>query len=185
MTNDLRFALRMIATHRWFSAAIVATVALGIGLNTMVFTLLDAALFKPVPVPNGERLIAIVTRDLRNNHSDRQRMPVSWLDFLYYRAHAHALTALEAGSGAGAILSEKDVAPQHYNMFRISPGFFGMLEIPPVRGRDFTAADAKSGAASVVLIGYSVWKDRYGARDVLGRMVRVNGSPAMIVGIMP
>ena len=58
MAHDLRFALRMILSHRLFSAAVVATLALGIGLNTMVFTLINAALFKPVPVPGGARLVA-------------------------------------------------------------------------------------------------------------------------------
>ncbi len=59
---DVRFALRMILTHRWFSAAVVATLALGIGLNTMVFTLVSAVLFRPVPVPGGARLVSIVSR---------------------------------------------------------------------------------------------------------------------------
>ncbi len=175
----------MIATHRWFSAAIIATLAFGIGLNTMVFTLIDAAEFKPVPVPNGERLIAIVTRDLSNHRRDRQRMPVSWPDLVYYRSHTRSLEALEAGTGESVILSEKDVTPQHYRGFRISPGLFGMLGVSPERGRDLVAADAASGAAPVVLIGDSVWKERYGGRDVLGRIVRVNGKPATIVGIMP
>jgi putative ABC transport system permease protein len=185
MRNDLRFALRMIATHRWFSAAIIATLAFGIGLNTMVFTLIDAAEFKPVPVPAGERLISIVTRDLKNNRRDRQRMPISWPDFVYYRSHTHSLEALEGGTGESVIFSEKDVAPQHYHGFRISPGLFGMLGMRPERGRDLVAADAASGAAPVVLIGYSIWKERYGGRDVLGRMIRINGKPAMIVGVMP
>ncbi|MBK5293129.1 MAG: hypothetical protein JJE04_15835 [Acidobacteriia bacterium] len=65
MTSDLRLALRLILTHRWFSAAIVVTLALGIGLNTMVFTLVYAVLFKPVPVPGGERLVVISNRNLR------------------------------------------------------------------------------------------------------------------------
>src|ERR1700759_3427212 len=121
MRNDLRFALRMIAAHRWFSAAVIATLAFGIGLNTMVFTLIDAAEFRPVPVPSGERLISIVTRDLKNNARDRQRMPVSWPDFVYYRSHTRSLEALEGETGEGVIFSEKDVAPQHYHGFRISP----------------------------------------------------------------
>lgn len=175
----------MIVAHRWFSAAVIATLAFGIGLNTMVFTLIDAAEFKPVPVPSGARLIAIVTRDLKNNRRDRQRMPVSWPDFVYYRAHTNSLEALEGGTGESVVFSEKDVAPQHYNSFRISPGLFGMLGVRPERGRDLVAADAAPGAAPVVLIGHSVWKERYGGRDVLGRIVRVNGNPAMIVGIMP
>jgi hypothetical protein len=65
MLQDLRFALRMIASHPWFAAAVVVTLALGIGVNTTVFTLVNAVLFKPVPVPGGDRLVAITGQDLK------------------------------------------------------------------------------------------------------------------------
>ena len=185
MGQDFRFALRMIGTHRWFSAAIMATLAFGIGLNTMVFTLIDAVLFKPVPVPGGDRLVAILAQDLKSATPNRSRLPVSWPDFLDYRAHTSSMAALEAGTGDGAIISETGISPQRYNMFRVSPGFFAMLHIPPVRGRDFSPSDSKSAAAPVALLGYSIWKERYGSRDVIGRIVRINGNPATIVGVMP
>ena len=85
MPHDLRFGLRMIASRRWFSAAVIVTLALGIGLNTMVFTLINAALFKPVPVPGGDRLLAINNGNPeQGNHS----MGVSYPDFREYRAQA-------------------------------------------------------------------------------------------------
>src|SRR5882724_8311436 len=117
MRQDLRFALRMIAAHRWFSAAVVVTLALGIGLNTMVFTLVNAALFKPVPVPGGERLVAIGNRDqARAGRS----LPVSYPDFLEYRAHASSFEAVEAAAQEGAILTDRTNAPQRYRMNRVS-----------------------------------------------------------------
>jgi len=183
MRQDIRFAWRMILTHRWFSAAVIATLAFGIGMNTMVFTLIDAALFKPVPVPGGERLISVIARDREG--PPRARMPFSYPDFNDYRAQTSSFEALEAGTGDGATISEKDVAPQRYNMFRVSPGFFGMLHIPPVRGRDFNATDGKAGAAAVALIGYRIWQERYGGRDVIGRIVRLNSMPTQIIGVMP
>ena len=70
ISQDVRYAVRGILAHRWFSAAIIATLALGIGLNTMVFTLVNAVLLKPVPVPNGDRLVSVTGRDpSRDNHS--------------------------------------------------------------------------------------------------------------------
>jgi hypothetical protein len=72
----------MIASHRWFSAAVVATLAMGIGLNTMIFTLVNAALFKPVPLPGGERLVAIGNQKLAQSND---RMGTSYPDFLEYR----------------------------------------------------------------------------------------------------
>jgi hypothetical protein len=90
MAHDLRFALRAIFSHRWFSAAVVATLALGIGLNTMVFTLINAVLFKPVPVPGGARLVSIVSRNVAM--SDRY-LPMSYPDFQNFRAWKHRHTA--------------------------------------------------------------------------------------------
>jgi putative ABC transport system permease protein len=183
MMHDLRFALRMIASHRWFSAAVVATLALGIGLNTMVFTLVDAALFKPIALPRGERLMAINNRDLAQGS---RGMNVSYPDFGEYRAHASTLEALEAATQDQAVLSERDNAPQSFSMDRVSPGLFEMLRVPPILGRGFLPADGEAGAQPVVLLGYGVWKDRYGSSPgILGRVVRVNEKPATIIGVMP
>ena len=78
MANDLRFALRMILTHRWFSAAVVVTLALGIGANTMVFTLVDAVLLRPVAVPGGERLVALsYSNPSRGDHGMRMSFRTS------------------------------------------------------------------------------------------------------------
>ncbi len=183
MKYDLRFALRMISAHRWFSAAVVATLALGIGLNTMVFTLVNAALFKPFPSPNGERLVAIRNRNLSQGNGG---IGVPYPDFLAYRAQASSLQSLEAGAQEGAVLSEPGNPPQIYSMERISSGMFQMLHIQPVLGRGFLPGDGKPGVEPVVLLGHGVWKDRYGGSSgVLGRLIRVNEKPATIIGVMP
>ena len=183
MIRDLRFAFRMMAAHRWFSAAVVATLALGIGLNTMVFTFVNAVLIKPIAVPGGERLVVI-----RN-----QRLPqrdgitgVSYPDFRDYRTNASSLESLEAISGEEAVLSEQGNPPQSFLMQRVSSGLFEMLHTPPVLGRGFAASDDKPGAEPVILLGHGVWKDRYGrSPGIVGRVVRVNGKPATIIGVMP
>jgi putative ABC transport system permease protein len=183
MTQDLRFALRMLLSHRWFSAAVVATLALGIGLNTMVFTLVNAVLFKPVPVPGGERLVSVRNRNVAQSNNG---MGVSYPDFRDYRAHASTFEALEAAASQPAVLSERGNPPQPYRMDRVSSGIFEMLHIRPVLGRGFSSADGKPGAEPVVLLAYSVWQARYGgAHNVLGRVVRMNEKPATIIGVMP
>ncbi len=185
MTHDLRFALRMILSHHWFSAAVVATLALGIGLNTMVFTLVNAALFKPVPVPRGDRLVAIMSQDL-NRRGDNGRMEISLPDLRDYRAQQSTFESLEAADRSGAVLSERGNPPQSYTMARVSPGIFTMLQIQPVLGRSFLPTDDRASAEPAVLLGYGVWKDRYaGSPSVLGRSIRVNEKPATIIGVMP
>jgi predicted permease len=184
MAHDLRFALRMILSHRLFSAAVVATLALGIGLNTMVFTLINAVLYKPVPVPGGSQLVAMVNRNLKQQSDNVMR--VSYPDFREYRAQSTALSAVEAASDEEGILSETGIAPQAYRMEHASAGIFEMMHMQPVLGRGFLPDDDKSGAAPVVLLSYEVWQERYGnSPGVLGRQVRVNEKPATIVGVMP
>ena len=185
MAHDLRFALRMIFSHRLFSAAVVATLALGIGLNTMVFTLINAVLFKPVPVPGGAQLVSLMATATSTQH-DNNAMRVSYPDFREYRAQTSSLAALEAASDEEGILSETGIPPQAYRMEQVSSGIFEMMHIRPVLGRGFLPGDDKAGAAPVSLLGYGIWKDRYSSSpSVLGRQVRVNEKPATIIGVMP
>ena len=183
MLNDLRFAVRMMLKHRWFSLAVIVTLALGIGVNTTVFTLVNAVLFKPVPVPGGER---IVTVSNRAPGGENRHESVSLADYREYRAQNRTFEGLEGAALGDTVLSENDNPPQRYEMARITAGLFGLLHVPPVLGRGFSPDDDKPGAARVVLISYSVWQKRYaGQRDVIGRHVRVNGEPGTIVGVMP
>ncbi len=183
MLNDLRFALRMIESRRWFSAAVVITLALGIGLNTMVFTLINAALYKPVPVPGGDRLVAISGRNLAQ---DDRGMGISYPDFRELRQQASTLESVEAANGALGILSEQGNPPRSYSMNRVSSGIFNMLHTQPVLGRSFIPSDDQPGAPAVLLLGYGIWNDRYGrSPDIIGRTVRVNSKPATIIGVMP
>jgi len=184
MAHDLRFALRMILSHRLFSAAVVATLALGIGLNTMIFTLVNAALFKPVPVSGGAKLVSIRSSDPKQSGNDTIR--VSYPDFRDYRAQNSSLSSLEGATDEEGILSETGIPPQAYQMEHVSAGFFEMLQMQPVLGRGFLPSDDKPGAAPVAVMGYGIWKDRYASSpNVLGRQVRINGKPATIVGVMP
>jgi predicted permease len=183
MRNDLRFALRMILSHRWFSAAVVVTLALGIGLNTMVFTLMNAVLFKPVPVPGGARLVSVISRNLKVNDG---LMPLSLPDFQDYRAQSSSFEALEGAIDEEGVISEKGNPPQSYHLQRATAGIFSMLHASPMLGRGFVDGDQKPGADPVAVIGYGIWKERYGSiPNIIGRQVRVNGLPATIVGVMP
>src|SRR5258708_25422305 len=183
MGYDLRFAWRMILSHRWFSAAAVVTLALGIGVNTMVFTLANAVLLKPVAVPGGSRLVAISHQNLTNGDGS---MRLSLRAFRDYRSQASSLEALEATCSEEGVLSERGNPPQSYSMQRASSGIFTMMHVPPVLGRGFLPGDDKPGAPPVLLLGYGVWKERYGSSPVVsGHVVHVNEQPATILGVMP
>jgi putative ABC transport system permease protein len=181
MISDFRFALRTILAHKWFSLAIVATLALGIGLNTMVFTLVYAVMYKPVQVHNGSRLVIVSESEPGGN-----RMPSSYPDFLDYKAQSTSFEDLEAASRRGGTISETGNPPHAYTMELITSGLFPMIDAHSILGRDFLSSDEKPGAEPVVLISSAVWKERYGsAPDVIGRVVRINTNPATIIGVMP
>jgi predicted permease len=183
LAGDVRYAMRGILTHGWFSAAIVVTLALGIGLNTMVFTLVNAALFKPVPVPGGGRLVSVMSNDEAQNS---RNITMSYPDFADMKAQSSRFDWFEAVDNSRAIVSEDGGSPQMYHLAKATTGIFGMVQGKALLGRTFEARDEVSGAAPVMVIGYGIWKDRYASDShVLGREVRVNGLPATIVGVMP
>lgn len=183
ISQDVRYAVRGILAHRWFSAAIIVTLALGIGLNTMVFTLVNAVLFKPVPVPNGDRLVSVMGRNLS---SDDHSLLFSYPDFQDYRTQATSFESFEATNPEPGVISENGNPPQQYRLNRATAGIFSMVETKPCLGRAFLPNDELPGAAPVVVIGYTVWQDRYaGLPSVIGRQVHVNGQPATIIGVMP
>ena len=161
MGNDLRFALRMILSHRWFSAAVVATLAMGIGLNTMVFTLVNAVLLKPVAVSGGARLVVI--SNFNHTHGE-QSFRLSMPDFRDYRAQASSFEALEGASDEEGVLSERGNPPQAYHLQRTSSGIFDMLHVHPALGRGFLPGDDKPGAAP-----YSCWDTAFGKSATAAR----------------
>jgi putative ABC transport system permease protein len=182
-TQDLRFAFRMIRKNPWFSAAIVMTLAVGMGVNTTVFSLVNGVLYKPLPFPGGDRLV-MVSAD--NVSRGRDFVNMSYADFRDFREAANAFEHLEAFTGEPMSLGERGNPPQRYRGMRLSAGMFEMLRVTPVLGRGFVASDEKAGAEAVVLLGHGVWKERYGNdAGVIGRAVRINEKPAVIAGVMP
>jgi putative ABC transport system permease protein len=182
MLQDFRFALRLLHQRPWFALAVILTLALGIGINTTVFTFVNAVLFKPVPIHGGERIVTV--NSTQADQPDRYR-GVSWPEFVAFREQNQTFEGLHAASFEQAILSESSHPPERYQSLRVTPGLFDLLRTPPVLGRGFTAADGEPGAEEVVLIGHTVWKNRYQQADVTNRPIQLNGRTATIIGVMP
>ena len=181
--HDLRYALRSIAARPWFSLAIIATLALGIGINTTVFTLVNAVLFRPLPFPNGDRLVTVANTRVAEGDN---RFNVSYLDLQDLRAQSSTLAALEGASIEETVLSESALPPERIRTGRVSAGFFDLVQATPVLGRPFQPSDDAPGAPVVVMLGYDVWTNRYrglASGDRSG--CPIDESPATIVGVMP
>lgn len=175
VAQDLRYAVRGIRAHQWFSAAIMAALALGIGLKTMVFTLVNAVLYKPVSVPGGDRLVSIANRLHSRGDSS---VPLSYPDFQDYRAQATSFESFEAIDDERVILSESDNPPYLYHLTNSTAGLFEMVHTRAALGRAFLPADDRAGAEPVVVLSHKVWQERYAG--VIGRTVRVNDTRRLL-----
>src|SRR5437867_11894403 len=125
-TQDLHFEFRMIRKNPWFSAAIVVTLALGMGANTTVFSLVNAVLYKPLPFPGDERLV-MVSAD--NVSRGRDFVTMSYTDFRDYRQEARSFEHLEAFTGEPMTLGDRSNPPQLYRGLRLSAGMFEMMHM--------------------------------------------------------
>lgn len=179
--QDLRFAARLIVKDRWFSAAAVAAIALGIGANTVGFTIINAAFVRGFSFDQADRLYAISWR-----HPAGRRTPASAADLNDWRQQSRAFAGIAGYSFDTLNLSDDVAAPEQANGSRVTANHFAVLRQPPLMGRDFGPDDERRGADGVVILGYDLWKNRYAkAPDVLGRTVRINGHAATVIGVMP
>ena len=182
LPSDLRFACRMLWKDRWFSAAAIGALALGLGVNTTVFTIVNGVLIRGLPFPDADRILHIETERL----TDQDGMGVSRLDWQDWRQGARAFEELGAWSGGAMNVSETGRLPERIRGTYISANTFRLLRQAPLRGRDFAPDEDRKGAEPVVILGYGIWRDRYGSdANIVGRVIRINEVPTTVVGVMP
>lgn len=179
--QDLRFAARLIVKERWFSAAAIVAIALGIGANTLGFTIVNAAFLRGFPFDEADRLRAISWRP-----DSGFRTPSSPLDLADWKSQSGSFTGIAAYTFGAINISDDHAAPEQTQGSWVTANHFDVLRQRPVLGRTFVASDDQRDAAPVVIIGYDIWNHRFGLDPhVVGRILRVNGQPATIVGVMP
>lgn len=183
VSRDLRYAFRRLGRDRPLVALAVSTLGLGIGLNVTVFTMVHAIFVRGLPYDNPGRIVNVWSSSDPNSPQRRVSLP----DFEDYRRDAASLVDLAAFTVDGRMsLSDEENAPEPLNGSFVSPNTFHLLGQPVLLGRDFLPADGWRGGDDTAIIGHRVWRDRYEADpDVVGRVVRVDGAPATVVGVMP
>jgi predicted permease len=179
--QDLRLAIRQLWRAPGFAFSAVAVLGLGIGVNNMLFTILNAHTIRGLPMPDADRVLYITTRDDRSSN-----LGVSFLDFSDWQAGARTFEQLAAFTTEPIVVSGDGRTPSTFTGTFISHSAFALVATQPMLGRDFTPEDDEPGAPAVIILGAGTWDARY-ARDpgVLGRSITVNGTPAVIVGVMP
>src|SRR5688572_1846168 len=180
---DLRFALRLLVKDRWFSVVAITALALGIGVNATVFTLVNAVLIRGLPFAESDRLYVL---GVKPPTSTRGGETISRLDLEDWRRSTTSYEGIAAFARGAMTVSDARTAPESTPGVWITTDAFRILRQPMLLGRDFRRGDDEAGAERVVILGHALWQSRYrGDRGVLGLPVRVNGEPATVVGIMP
>ncbi len=180
--QDARYAVRMLAKSPAFSAVAIATLALGIGANSAIYTVLEAAILAPLPYAEPSRLVMLWTNF---RESKQPRVPASGHEMLEIRSRSRQLAGV-AGIwvGAGSVTGEGD--PERVRVGQTTSNFFDLLGAVPALGRTFVSGEEGPEAARVIVISDAFWRRRFGGdRRVLGRGVRLDGGLATVVGILP
>jgi hypothetical protein len=180
--QDMRFASRLLIKRPTFTAVVVLTLAVGLGANTAIFTLVNGWFLKGLPVPDPDQIAHIASSRQGEGGPGRASYP----DFRDWRAENRTFQDIGAVALATVNLSDQGLIPERYNSARITPNGFSVLKQAPLLGRDFSDTDDEPAAPPVAILSYTVWQNRYGGdREIIGKPIRVNGVLTTVVGVMP
>ncbi|MGH7541466.1 MAG: ABC transporter permease, partial [Gemmatimonadota bacterium] len=180
LRNDLRYALRQLRRNPGFAAVAILTLALGIGANTAVFSVVNGVVLRPLPYPEPERVGYIGW-----NRGSYSNTSLSAFKYDYFRRHTRVFEAVATHAGWATGIGDGPV-PDEVRGLRASEGFFRVAGIQPALGRSFLPEEERPGAPPVVVLSHDLWVSRLDADpDVLGRTVRLGGEPHTVVGILP
>ena len=183
LMQDLRFAVRQMAKKPGFTAVVVLTMALGIGANAAIFSVLDAVLLRPLPYSNPAGLIKVWTRFTGIGAPNDQNW-VSAPEFRDLQQLNRSFSDL-AAIGSGSINLGVKGSPQRVVGASVSPGLFSMLGAQPLLGRTFLAEEAQPGRDHEVVLSYGLWRRVFGGnRNVIGSTIDIDGVPTVVVGVM-
>ncbi|HWH53236.1 MAG TPA: ADOP family duplicated permease [Gemmatimonadaceae bacterium] len=180
--QDARYAWRSLRRSPAFTAVVVVTLAMAIGANTAIFTVVHRLLLAPLPYPEGNRIVQLETVAAANPDVP---LGVSTPRFQQWQARSRTLENFSSIKQDAYHLGP-DAERDAVRGASVTSGFMTLLRLRPALGRDFTAADARVGAAPVTILGYALWQARYnGAVDILGKVIPVDGQSRTVVGVAP
>ena len=178
--QDVRFGMRMLGRSRGLTAVVILALALGIGANTAIFSVVNAVLVRPLPYPDPERLVWFW--EVQPN---LPRAPFSAGDFMDFQAQSRSFEQLAAMHRVNFTLTGRGAAERLPGMV-VTPNFFTTLGVQPIVGRAFLPKEGAFGAQRVALLAYGFWQSRFGgASDVTSQRIVLDGRPVSIVGVLP
>jgi putative ABC transport system permease protein len=183
--KDIRYGIRSLARHPGFAAIAVLTLALGIGANTAIFSVVNAVLLQPLPYRNADELVLVQLSPASD--SPDLRYPFSPAIYLHLKNHNTAFTDVAALSNKGWPANLTDAGePERLQGFQVSADLFSVLGVAPELGRAFVAEEDRAGANQVVVISHELWHRRFGGdQSIIGRKLTLNGSVYSVLGVLP
>ena len=180
--SEVRYAARNLLKRPGFTAIAVITLALGIGANTAIFSVVNAVLLRPLPYAEADRLIVPWGSKGEMQH----HTVVSYPDFLDWQARTQTLEYIAAYNSSGTLLRVGDAEPELLAGAAVSADLFPLLRITPSIGHFFTRAEDQQNAPPVIVIGYDLWQRRFNSNpNIIGQQIRVGSSTATVLGVLP
>src|ERR1051326_5716958 len=181
LAQDVKYAIRGLRLSPGFSAGAIAVVALGIGVNTFMFSVVSAVLLKPLPYTDADRLMVVQTFDTSSGGAGTTSPP----DFYTARRQNHSFDGMAAFYQRTLNLTN-DGEAERVQIYAVSGEFFKVLDLHPSLGRDFAAGDELWGAHRVAILTDALWKRRYGSdAKIVGRTITLDGDSYTVIGVMP
>ncbi len=179
LLNDLRYALRVMLKNPAFTLIAIVTLALGIGANTAIFTVVNAVLLRPLSFRDPAKLVLVLEK------SQYPTVSTSYENYVDWRDQSHSFESLEATRGATVTLTGAG-EPERLNARFATNGIFPLLGIDALAGRTFRPEEDRAGGSPVVLLSYGLWQRRFGgAADAIGKSINLDAQPYTIVGVLP
>jgi predicted permease len=180
LAQDVRFAWRQLRRSPGFTVTAVLTLALGIGGNTAVFSIVNGVLLNPLPFPHPEQLVG-----LHESKPNFENGSISYPNFLDWRKNNHSFSWMAVARGYSFTVTGRGVAEQ-VNADFITSGYFSLLGVRPILGREFMQTEDQPGASPVAMISEGLWRRKFSASpSILGQMITLNGKNFSIVGVVP
>jgi predicted permease len=182
LRDDLRFGFRMLLKQPGLTGIAVLALALGIGLTTIMFSIVNGALIRGLPFEESERIVAISGTNVAENQN---RLSVSIHDFTDYREAQRSIESLGA-MYAGTVNVSSEGKPERFDGAFVTANTFDVTRVRPILGRGFVQGDDAPGAPMTIVLGHGPWQRRFGGDpNIVGKVLRVNGRPATVIGVMP
>ena len=185
LEQNLRYAVRQLRSNPGFTATVIITLALAIGANTAIFSIVNALMLRSLPYSHPERIGTIFTQ-IRGATITDERHHISGEQWELLRDNVPALMSAISGIRPSGVNLEADSHVEYIHAARISAHYFDVLTIHPIIGRNFTETEDLPNGPKVAVLSYSLWRNTFGSNtQIIGRTIRLKGEPYTVVGILP